>query len=190
MKIYTKTGDEGQTSLFTGKRVSKGHSLISIFGFLDELNTTVGQLCQSISDQKNVSFEEELKLLQNFQKHLFSLGSFYASEKQNAQHIKNIETWVLDVETEIDRLTEILPELKHFILPGGSAPACYAHQARVQTRKVERDLVDFEDSLADQTQNPKVIVYLNRISDYFFTLARFLNHKLEVKELIWTSDAD
>ena len=189
MKIYTKTGDEGQTSLFTGKRVSKGHSLISIFGYLDELNSTVGQLCQSIKENDSVDFKNELKLLQNFQKHLFSMGSFYASEKQNSKHISNIDSWVASVESEIDRLTESLPELKHFILPGGSAPACHAHQARVQSRRVERDLVEYEQSL-DAVENQNVIIYLHRISDYFFTLARYLNHELKVEELIWTSDAE
>ena len=189
MRIYTKTGDQGETSLFTGKRVSKGHSLVNIFGFLDELNTTVGQLSHSIKKSKSVNFEKELKLLQNLQKHFFSIGSFYASEKQNPEHIKNIDSWVSKVESEIDRLTEALPELKHFILPGGSEAACYAHQSRVQSRKVERDLVDFESSQGE-IENQNVIVYLNRISDYFFTLARYLNHELKVDELIWTADGN
>lgn len=205
MKIYTKTGDQGETSLFTGKRVSKGHHLINIFGFLDELNTTVGQLCESVKEVKGLEYEpnlnpnrnlnlnqnlkDELDLLQSFQKHLFSMGSFYASEKQNPEYIKNIESWILTVESEIDKLTKELPELKNFILPGGAKSACLAHQARVQTRKVERDLVEFEEAFGNK-EGQGAIIYLNRISDYLFTLARYLNHKLGVKELIWTSDDD
>ena len=189
MKIYTKTGDAGETSLFSGKRVSKTHELIESFGLLDELNTAVGSLVQSLKQEeekkeKKGLFKAQTSSLTETQSHIFSVGSFLASEFSQIKFIQDVEQWIQNLETEMDSLSVELPELKNFILPGGSNAACKAHVCRVLTRNVERRVVSL-DAESDQCQS--TVVFLNRLSDYFFVLARFVNFKMNVEEPIWKS---
>jgi len=179
MKIYTKTGDGGETSLFSGKRVSKTHSLVESFGSLDELNTALGFLIFSV--EKSSVLATVLPRLVRCQSEIFSVGSFLASEFSLVQQIDKISDWTASFEKEIDTMTAELPELKNFILPGGTEQACHAHSCRVLTRSVERKVVGvgFEEQMAP------VVAYLNRLSDYFFVLSRYINHKMDVVQPIW-----
>jgi len=179
MKIYTKTGDSGETSLFSGKRVSKTHALVECFGALDELNSALGFLI--FSSEKSPALAETLPRLVRCQSEIFSLGSYLASEFTLADQIKDAERWTEEFETEMDRMSEALPELKNFILPGGTEQACHAHKCRVLARSVERRVVSVEGG----EELSRVVIYLNRLSDYFFVLSRYINHKMDVVQPIW-----
>ena len=191
MKIYTKTGDKGETSLFTGKRVLKAHKWVHLYGCLDELNCAIGVLSAKLTDyHENIdstdhdlnfgSVIDELKLIQS---RLFSLGSYYASEASKAEHVQSLEDWVLVLEKSMDEYNQNLKPLKNFILPGGSFESSLAHQVRVKARSVEREAVAMGlDSVLS------TVVYLNRLSDYFFVLARYINFKLNKDDVIWISE--
>lgn len=182
MKIYTKTGDGGETSLFTGKRVSKAHVLIESFGMLDELNSSIGSLVsvvKSKSEYKEVN--EVIPFLEDLQGQIFSVGSYLASECSEPKYIEKSKDWIQSQENYMDKLNESLPDLTNFILPGGSDPACKAHLSRVLARKAERHVVGFEGDLDTE----EVICFLNRLSDFFFVLSRWFNFKLNCEEPIW-----
>jgi cob(I)alamin adenosyltransferase len=181
MKIYTKTGDRGETSLFTGKRVMKAHGWVHLYGCLDELNCSIGVLRSKLVEKKEFSLAVEELLF--IQRKLFSLGSFYASEATKPEHVGGLKDWVERLEKSMDMMSEELPPLKNFILPGGSLEASLSHQVRVKARSVEREAVatGLESVLA-------TLVYLNRLSDYFFVLARYINFKLEFEDVIWVSE--
>lgn len=178
MKIYTKTGDKGATSLFTGKRVAKSHELIETFGSLDELNSLLGCLIESL-DKGQEPLKERIFYLQSC---VFNLGTYFASEMQQKDSLKNLSSWVSGLEADMDEYDKVLKPLKNFILPGGVRSACLAHQARVCARKVERLAVSLglEDELFYEA-----LRFLNRLSDYFFMLARYLNHQAKCEEPIW-----
>ncbi len=183
MKIYTKTGDAGQTSLFSGERVSKAHKLVESFGFLDELNTGVGVLICSLRAEELVEFNKSIEFFENLQSQIFSVGSYLASECKDQKYILNISKWVALQESYIDKLDSELKVLKNFILPGGVSSACNAHCCRVLTRKAERCVVGIGLDL----ETSPVILYLNRLSDLFFVFARWINHIKNIKEPIWKS---
>jgi cob(I)alamin adenosyltransferase len=178
MKIYTKTGDKGQTSLIGGTRVPKHHLRIESYGTVDELNSYIGL----IRDQQ-VS-EPQQDLLKEIQDRLFTIGSALASDPEKSKmkipdlHQEDIEL----LEKEIDTMTAELPELRHFILPGGSNAVSFCHLARCVCRRAERICVHLsEDSFVDE----KVMVYLNRLSDYLFVLSRKLCFDNQIEENKW-----
>jgi len=178
MKIYTKTGDKGQTSLIGGTRVPKHHLRIESYGTVDELNSYIGL----IRDQQ-VS-EHQQDLLKEIQDRLFTIGSALASDPEKSKmkipdlHQEDIEL----LEKEIDTMTADLPELRHFILPGGSNAVSFCHLARCVCRRAERLCVHLsEDSFVDE----KVMVYLNRLSDYLFVLSRKLCFDNQMEENKW-----
>ena len=178
MKIYTKTGDKGQTSLIGGTRVPKHHLRIESYGTVDELNSYIGL----IRDQQ-VS-EHQQNLLKEIQDRLFTIGSALASDPEKSKmkipdlHQEDIEL----LEKEIDTMTADLPELRHFILPGGSNVVSFCHLARCVCRRAERICVHLsEDSFVDE----KVMVYLNRLSDYLFVLSRKLCFDNQIEENKW-----
>lgn len=178
MKIYTKTGDKGLTSLIGGTRVPKHHIRIESYGTVDELNSWIGL----IRDQPIAEHEREL--LKQIQDRLFTVGSSLAADPERSKmvipdlHLEDIEL----LEQEMDNINLQLPELKHFILPGGSTPISYCHIARCVCRRAERLTVHLaEESAVDE----KVIVYLNRLSDYLFTLGRLIAHQQQVAENVW-----
>lgn len=178
MKIYTKTGDQGQTSLIGGTRVPKHHLRIESYGTVDELNSYIGL----IRDQQ-VS-EHQQNLLKEIQDRLFTIGSALASDPEKSKmkipdlHQEDIEL----LEKEIDTMTADLPELRHFILPGGSNAISFCHLARCVCRRAERICVHLsEDSFVDE----KVMVYLNRLSDYLFVLSRKLCFDNQIEENKW-----
>jgi cob(I)alamin adenosyltransferase len=178
MKIYTKTGDQGQTSLIGVTRVPKHHLRIESYGTVDELNSYIGL----IRDQQ-VS-EHQQNLLKEIQDRLFTIGSALASDPEKSKmkipdlHQEDIEL----LEKEIDTMTADLPELRHFILPGGSNAVSFCHLARCVCRRAERICVHLsEDSFVDE----KVMVYLNRLSDYLFVLSRKLCFDNQIEENKW-----
>ena len=180
MKIYTKTGDDGTTGLFNGKRVSKAALRVEAYGTVDELNTVVG-LAYSFECPEPV--KSELKHIMNI---LFTVGADLATPID--QYIKSqaiertSETEITRLEEAIDRYDEDLKPLKNFILPGGHHSAAFLHNARTVCRRAERLTVELAST---EEINTIVIKYLNRLSDYFFAAARYVNHLTGVEDVIW-----
>ena len=178
MKVYTKTGDKGTTSLFGGDRVPKDHIRIESYGTVDELNSYIGLIrCQAIDPHYQ-------QILKEIQDRLFTIGSALASdpERSKMQIPDLLENDITLLEKEMDAMNEILPELKHFILPGGNTIVSYCHLARCVCRRAERLTVHLaEESFVDN----KITIYLNRLSDYLFVLARKLNADAKTEENIW-----
>lgn len=185
MKLYTKTGDKGETGLIGGKRVSKADSRISLYGQTDELNAYIGSLRSSLKESQK-QYDELLKEIQN---NLFNLGSRLACEPANREKFKlpKLSQESLErLEKAIDEIQGSLPKLQNFILPGGAEASSRSHICRVVTRKVERNLVRYEEeSKEDLPENS--LVYINRLSDFFFSLSRSLNALENVTETIWQS---
>ncbi len=165
MKIYTKTGDDGYTSLFAGGRVSKAHSRVEAYGTVDELNSVIG-VARTCSPQAEVD-----QALLGVQNTLFHLGADLATplDAKSSWVVRLTDEHVTALEHDIDAMTERLPALKQFILPGGSAAAAQIHVARTVCRRAERLTVALSDA---EPVNAAAIVYLNRLSDWLFTLAR------------------
>ena len=178
MKIYTKTGDKGQTSLIGGTRVPKYHLRIEAYGTVDELNSYIGLImCQDIEAQDQT-------LLKEIQDRLFTVGSSLAADPETSKmKIPDLhDTDITLLENEMDLMNEELPALKHFVLPGGNTVVAYCHIARCVCRRAERLTVALaENSFVDE----RVTVYLNRLSDYLFVLARKLTVYFNAEENIW-----
>ena len=179
MKIYTKTGDKGETSIFGGKRLPKDHVRIESYGTVDELNSYLGLIRDSIQDDKIRA------LLKEVQDRLFTIGSNLASDPDKQLITPDIfESDIKLLEAQMDEMNESLPALKNFILPGGHAIVSFCHVARCVCRRAERRVV----SLAQMEAVDEIIIrYLNRLSDYLFVLARKLAQSFEVKEVVWTA---
>ncbi len=178
MKIYTKTGDKGFTSLIGGTRVPKYHLRIESYGTVDELNSYIGL----IADQ-DISIHDK-GILKQIQDRLFTIGSSLAADPERSKmEIPDLHTEDVELlETEIDRMNEELPQLRHFILPGGSNAISFCHIARCICRRAERITVQLAtESIVDE----KVNIYLNRLSDYLFTLARKIGSEHKVPENQW-----
>ena len=185
MKIYTKTGDKGTTALFGGTRVKKYNLRIESYGTVDELNSYIGL----IKDQDISQYIKDALI--NVQTELFTLGAMLATppEKETLKSGKerlNIpkinEDSILFLENEIDKMDAELPQMTHFILPGGHQAVSFCHIARCVCRRAERLSVELND---EETINNDIIKYLNRLSDYLFTLARKLSKDLSVEEIKW-----
>ena len=179
-KIYTKTGDKGTTSLIGGTKVPKSHLRIESYGTVDELNSYIG-LCKDLltDNQSKVT-------LQEIQDRLFTIGSSLACdpEKEPKMKIPDLkEEDILLLEKEIDRMDETLPPMKSFILPGGHATVSHLHIARCICRRAERCCVRLE--MEKEEVESVIIMYLNRLSDYLFMLARYAAHLLKAQEIPW-----
>ncbi len=180
MKVYTKTGDKGQTSLVGGQRVSKCCQRLESYGMVDELNSHIGVLISYLNDKLDADF------LTKVQADLFVIGGYLATDNsQREVRQGNIvsEQMVKDIENEIDRIQLLLPPLKLFILPGGARPAAYAHVCRTVCRRTEREILRLvqEGAQVDDT----LIAYVNRLSDYLFVLARKLNLDANIQDVLW-----
>jgi cob(I)alamin adenosyltransferase len=176
MKIYTKTGDTGQTSLVGGSRVSKDHRQIEAYGTVDELNSCIGVVMSSDSNY--------FEFLKKIQHKLFNIGSILASEKNLGFELPTVtEKDVALLEQEIDRLTKGLPKLKNFILPGGNILSAQTHVARCVCRRAERRVVSL-----DNNDYKLLIKYLNRLSDYLFVLSREFLRLEGIAEVIWQKE--
>lgn len=186
-KVYTKTGDKGETSLVSGTRVSKGNHRLHIYGEVDELNSNMG-MAHSLMKVHELCLEE-LEFIENIQSRLFDLGSNLACETENAKkyNLPQIsDVFVLGIEEKIDELDSKLQPLKNFILPGGHPVASSFHISRTICRRIERNLVSFGENNPDEL--PKnAMIFINRLSDYFFVMARYVNMMGKEKEIIWTA---
>jgi len=179
MKIYTKTGDKGTTALFTGKRVSKHHIRIESYGTVDELNSFLGLLLDQEIDP------DSKKVLSSIQNKLFTVGAILATEpnKENRLKIPKINHEdILFLEKEMDKMNEELPEMTHFILPGGHTSVSYCHIARTVCRRAERMISYLHES---EPVPERLLSYVNRLSDYLFVLARKLSKDLQTQEVKW-----
>ncbi len=177
-KIYTKTGDKGQTSLIGGTRLPKQHVRIEAYGTVDELNSHIG-LLRDVIDKKNTQ-----DLLINIQDRLFTIGSQLAAdpEKNKMQLPSVFEEDVLVLEKAIDEISAEVPEMKSFVLPGGHIYVSYCHIARCVCRRAERAVL----RLAENEKTDEIHVkYLNRLSDYLFMLSRWLVLQLKAREIPW-----
>jgi len=180
MKIYTKTGDKGTTSLIGGTKVSKSHRRIEAYGTIDELNSFTG-LCIDHLKANNIA-----SVLVHVQDRLFTIGSALAADPQKNTKLKIPDLYEADVtllEKEIDAMNETLPAMKSFVLPGGHVAVSTLHIARCVCRRAERCCVRLNKK--GEPADPLIIKYLNRLSDYFFVLARYAAHKLEAEEIPW-----
>lgn len=182
MKVYTKTGDRGETSLVGGQRVSKCCERLESYGTVDELNSHIGVLMTYCTADDDVAF------LLDVQAKLFVVGGYLATDSDAGDVRPGIivtPEMVETVEKEIDRMQELLPPMKSFILPGGSRGAAYAHVCRTVCRRAERQILRLADTGA--TVDDNVLAYVNRLSDYFFVLARKLNVDANVEDIAWHS---
>lgn len=177
--IYTATGDQGQTSLVGGKRVGKDDVRIEAYGTIDELNSFVGLL----DNLHNLQAEEKV-FLHVIQNKLFSIGAYLATE--GAERANGLDAGDVDrIEHEIDLLDAELPPLSRFVLPGGSRISSMSHVCRTVARRAERRVVELSRTTPIDAN---VLTYLNRLSDYFFVLARFNNVHSQNTEIFWDKD--
>lgn len=180
LKIYTKTGDKGTTSLIGGTKVPKSDIRIETYGTVDELNSWIGYVNDQLKDEE---FRNELKEIQD---RLFTIGSELATDNTKDIKMKLPDLHDSDIEVlekRIDEMTAQLPEMKSFILPGGHVAVSSIHITRCVCRRGERLAVNMQQN--DISVDEKIIRYLNRLSDYLFTLARYAGHKLGVEEIKW-----
>lgn len=178
MKIYTKGGDKGQTSLYGGRRISKDDIRIESYGTIDELNSHVGHLISVVP-----SGFDQIGLLIEIQNRLFTIGSNLASDPEKDLPVPDLnEEDVLKLENAMDNMDASLAPLRAFVLPGGSVANSVAHVCRTVTRRAERRMI----SLASVEEvNPILIKYVNRLSDYFFVVSRYIAHQLGHQETEW-----
>lgn len=189
MKIYTKSGDKGETSLFSGKRVSKSDQRFKAIGSIDELNSHLGLIVSSIEEDEKLREERHI-LINKFyriQSELLQIGADLAtpldanpSMQKKVPRITPDKTRVL--EEEIDKFDSSLPALTNFVLPGGHVIAAQIQVARSVCRRAERQIVSLSE---DSKLNPEVLKYINRLSDWLFVLARYMNSMTKSKEQIW-----
>lgn len=178
MKIYTKTGDKGITSLLGGTRVSKYNLRINAYGTVDELNSFLG-----LVGDLEIS-EKRIELIREIQSRLFTVGSSLAAENERALDFKPDleEQDVLRLENAIDEMDAAIPPLSNFVLPCGHQLVSTTHIARTVSRRAERIVIELSD---EEEVEEIVIKYLNRLSDYLFVLARKQAHDMKIKEIQW-----
>ena len=179
MKIYTKTGDAGETSLFSGERVKKSNERVDLYGTIDELNSIIG-LARAFG--QNDDLNNNLKYLSNL---LFKFGADLAtiqSEKLKRKIDRINEIDIEYLEKRIDEYDTHLPKLTAFILPGGSKRSAFLHQARTVCRRAERIAVEISNR---ENLGQHAIIFINRLSDYFFAAARYANHLEKLDDVTW-----
>jgi cob(I)alamin adenosyltransferase len=180
IKIYTKTGDQGKTSLIGGTKVPKSNIRIEAYGTIDELNSFIGLTAD------HLTHDHSKLILKEIQDRLFTIGSSLACdpEKESSLKIPDLkETDIELLEKEIDKMNEELTPMRSFILPGGHVTISTAHVTRCVCRRAERLCVDMQEN--NLFVDPLVIKYLNRLSDYLFVLARYAGHLLKVEDIPW-----
>lgn len=181
-KIYTKTGDKGETSLFGGMRLPKHHIRIEAYGTVDELNSYIGLIRDNLEEKSMRS------LLKEIQDRLFTIGSNLASDPEKNMTTPDINPSDIELlEKEIDQMEAELPPLKNFILPGGHPTVSYCHIARCVCRRAERNMVQLSET---STVEGILLQYINRLSDYLFVLGRYVALKLGVEEITWQARID
>lgn len=190
MKLYTGSGDRGKTSLFSGERVAKGHLRIEAYGDVDELNSVLGWLASVIPRKQN----EILLEIRRIQSELFHIGAWLATTPDSAAtgDLQAIDAdFHRPLELAIDRMQAQLRPLDRFILPGGHLSAAVAHVARTVSRRTERHVVALFETFASEKMPDdyrQILIYLNRLSDYLFALARYCNHSNGLDDVPWVKD--
>jgi cob(I)alamin adenosyltransferase len=180
IKIYTKTGDAGKTALIGGTKVPKSHIRIETYGTIDELNSYIGLVSDYASENHTKI------ILKEIQDRLFTIGSALATDPDKEPIMKLPDLKEEDIELlekEIDRMNDVLPKMKFFILPGGHVAISTTHIARCVCRRAERNCVAMQEQ--EMFISPIIIKYINRLSDYLFMLARYTGHLLNVEEIAW-----
>ena len=195
MKVYTGGGDKGKTSLFSGERVAKSHERVDAYGDIDELSSFLGALAASIPDSGSESGQKIIEELYQIQSDLLGVGAILATTPDSSSFeslTKISEEKSKALENAIDRMDAELPPLKTFILPGGHIASAWAHIARTICRRAERRMIGLfqeSDTAASSVTVPEhvpnVLVYINRLSDYLFILARYCNHIVGAEDVPW-----
>ena len=185
MAIYTRTGDKGKTSLFDGTRVFKSSKRVETYGTVDELNSFIGVVITEVKSQKpkvktTTQNSKVLKTLEEIQHDLLSIGSALATPA--AMPVIGLEMRPVEFERLIDEMTEKMPELKNFILPGGGKAGAFLHVCRTISRRLERQVIGL---MQEEEIDQNIVKYLNRLSDLFFTMARYANHLENLGDTIW-----
>jgi len=177
MKIYTKTGDKGSTGLFGGMRLSKNHIRLEAYGTVDELNSSIGVIIDSLED---INLKEDLTQIQNW---LFAYGAFLATQPGKNPGIElPDQATAIWMEQKIDQMELSLPPLKNFVLPNGHLSASFSHVARCVCRRAERRIVALHEV---EPLQEEILVFFNRLSDYLFTLARYILHIHNIPDQPW-----
>lgn len=180
MKIYTKTGDKGSTSLFGGKPSLKSGKIIDLIGTLDEFNSVLG-----VAVAYSGNFTK--KILVPVQNDLFVLGAHFAGNSKQKEKA-DFKRKTVALEKQIDKVTNQVPPLRYFILPGGSVPASHLHFARTVCRRLERLLVDFLNDTNWIEKEADTLTYINRLSDLLYVLARKENFDLKIEDVAWNPE--
>lgn len=188
MKIYTKTGDRGETGLVGGRRISKGDSRIIAYGSVDELNSGIGMTISLLSSRNGHLFSDVIDILTDTQRDLFVIGSDladpgYQEENRYQQNTQRAQKNMIEkLEESIDRFETELDPITFFILPGGSTEAAQMHLTRTVARRIETQVTLLAKN---QKINPIILAYLNRLSDLLFVTARLVNKRMGVKDIPW-----
>ena len=195
MKVYTGGGDKGKTSLFSGERVAKSHERVDAYGDIDELSSFLGALAASIPDSGSESGQKIIEELYQIQSDLLGVGAILATTPDSSSFeslTKISEEKSKALEKAMDRMDAELPPLKTFILPGGHMASAWAHIARTICRRAERRMIGLfqeSDTAASSATVPEhvqnVLVYINRLSDYLFVVARYCNHIVGTEDVPW-----
>lgn len=187
MKVYTGTGDGGKTSLFSGERIHKSDARIEAYGDVDELNAVIGSVAASLPAHEDA--QAVVLQLSSIQADLFQVGALLATtpESPAAGHLSPVSgRQVQRLEKQIDAMQAALEPLNAFVLPGGHISAAWSHVARTVCRRAERRVVRLaQEENAVEAGGREMLVYLNRLSDYLFVLARYCNRMAGVKETLW-----
>ncbi len=188
MKIYTKTGDRGETGLIGGRRISKGDPRIVAYGSVDELNSSMGVIISLLSSKNGQLFSDVIEILTGIQSDLFVIGSDladprYHEENQHQQNAQRLQKNMVEkLEESIDKFETELDPITFFILPGGSTEAAQMHLTRTVARRIETQVTLLAKN---QKINPIILAYLNRLSDLLFVTARLVNKRKGVKDIPW-----
>lgn len=197
MKIYTKKGDTGATSLYDGSKVIKNNIIVETVGSLDELNSEIGLLLANYELEKNkIKNVKYYELLKSIQSELFDLGSIIAKDPNKTKETEELfdsdNKYINIIEEYIDEMTNVLPKLSNFILPGGNILIAIIHKSRTICRRTERNMTSIkydpnyfnEDTIEISNLNMnRCLAYINRLSDYLFTLARYTAFSLDIEEV-------
>jgi cob(I)alamin adenosyltransferase len=178
MSIYTKNGDTGETSLYSGGRFSKSDHVFDVLGDLDELNASLGMV-------KAPRIKEINELVHSMQQELFEVGTYIADRRRTTEAYDFLKKRTADFEQHIDLLDRELPPLKNFILPGGSSTASALHLSRSICRRLERSLVGYLEK--EGLEEKEYRMYFNRLSDLLFVMARYSNFRAGVKDIVWNA---
>ena len=190
MKVYTGTGDQGETSLFSGERVKKNHEQVEAYGELDELNSVLGGIAASLKKEKSKKQLSIINEIYQIQSDLFNIGTILAVTPESSA-FKSLKKFdkekAMQLEQAIDKMDAALPQLKSFILPGGHISSAWAHIARTVCRRVERRIIGLYNKKGNEalTYFQEILIYINRLSDYLFVLGRYCNHITSTEDIFW-----